>query len=223
MLFRSKSAQAIDDEVTQRVLATCEQLMSEMGADIHDDLIQKLSTFGLHLDQLTRANGDITEIESHISKMTVEYGQIVSAVRQISRRLMPLKYEGETLLISIRRLCQNLDRPGGSTIHFQSTGNESILDPKTETHLYRMIQELLHNALRHSAAWHIWVRISWSEKEIVLEVEDDGTAFSEIPVLIDALNRKHNTLRMRSEVIGAKINYRQGSKGLLAIITMAIK
>jgi len=141
---------------------------------------------------------------------------VVNAVRRISRRLMPVKIEGDSFQKRITLLCQNLERPGGGTIHLESTGSEKELPNHAETYFYRIIQELIHNAIKHSSAWHIWVRILWESNYLVIEVEDDGTAFSRIDEFINELRKKYNTLRMRSLAIGAKIQYLRGKKGLLA-------
>jgi signal transduction histidine kinase len=197
-------------------MEACEHIISEMGAELHDDLIQKLSIFRLYLDRLERSKSDPSEIESLLLKMNVDYQEVVQSVRRISRRMLPVKMEGDSFQSGINLLCQNMERPGGSTIHFHPQGKEQHL---TELYLYRIIQELVHNALRHSSAWHVWVRLIWTERRLLIEVEDDGTAFSNIPEFISSLRKKHNTLRMRSHVIGAGIEYLQGSKGLLARVT----
>ena len=85
-----------------------------------------------------------------------------------------------------------------------------------QTHLYRVIQELIHNAFKHSAAWHVWVQLKWEPNQLTLEVEDDGTGFHHLNEFIHRLRNKHNTLRIRSQVIGASITYHHGPKGLLA-------
>jgi signal transduction histidine kinase len=83
-------------------------------------------------------------------------------------------------------------------------------------YLFRIVQELVHNAFKHSAAWHVWVRLTWEAQKLIIEVEDDGSGFSKIPEFIDRLKKKHNSLKMRTLAIGAKISYLQGEKGLMA-------
>ena len=57
----------------------------------------------------------------------------------------------------------------------------------------------------------------------MIEVEDDGTGFSKVPEFIGLLNKKYNTLKMRSEAIGARIQFSQGKSGLLAKVEYSIK
>src|SRR6185369_1896602 len=207
---------ALDEEISRQSMDVCEHVLTEIGAELHDDLIQKLSVFRLYLDRLERSKSDILVTESIITKMNTDFLEVVNAVRRISRRLMPVKIEGDSFQKRITLLCQNLERPGGGTIHLESTGPEKELPNHAETYFNRIIQELIHNAIKHSSAWHIWVRILWEPNYLVIEVEDDGTAFSRIDEFINELRKKYNTLRMRSTAIGAKIQYLRGKKGLLA-------
>lgn len=216
-IARKKS---MEDDVAQYVAETCEQIISEMGAELHDDLIQRLSIFRLYLDRLERADGNKEEIDALTIKMRTEFEQVVQVIRNISRRLLPANMDGELLDKTIEILCQNMEYPGSCHIHFENTGAPYRLDAQTERYIFRIVQELIHNALKHSSAWHIWVRMIWDEEVLILEVEDDGTAFSRIADFIKQLKRKNNTLKLRSGIIGANLRYLEGEKGLLARLTL---
>jgi two-component system sensor histidine kinase DegS len=107
-------------------------------------------------------------------------------------------------------------RAGTEHIHCESSGVERTISPIAAAYLYRVIQELVHNAFKHSSAWHIWVRLNWQPGKLIIEVEDDGTGFYKSEEIVSRLKKKHNTLRMRTQAIGASIQYEQGTKGLLA-------
>jgi two-component system NarL family sensor kinase len=217
-----KSESPPESETTRLAMEACEHIISEMGAELHDDLIQKLSVFRLYLDRLERSKTDPTEIESLLEKMNADYQEVAQSVRRISRRLLPVKMEDDSFQTSISLLCQNMERPGGGTIHFQPDGTEKKLPSLAEVYLYRIIQELIHNALKHSSAWHVWVRLMWHTDHLRIEVEDDGTGFSKMSEFISSLKGRHNTLRMRTNVIGATIQYLKGTKGLLARVNYQV-
>lgn len=214
------SKKKIEDEIARRTAEACEHIISEMGAELHDDLIQKLSVFRLYIDRMERSSGDQAEIDSLSIKMRSEFEQVIRVVRNVSRRLLPAKMEGDTLDKSLQILCQNMEHPGTGHIHFENTGVPITLDPQTERYLFRIVQELIHNAFKHSSAWHIWVRLRWDPNRLLIEVEDDGTGFSKIPEFVERLKKKNNTLKLRTSIIGATINYTQGEKGLLARLSL---
>src|SRR5690606_25045480 len=111
------SQKNLDSEIDSRAAERCEQILTEMGAELHDDLIQKLSVFRLYIDRMERSSGDRSEIESLSIKMRGEFDQVIHVVRNISRRLLPAKMEGDTLDKSLELLCQNMEHPGAGHIH----------------------------------------------------------------------------------------------------------
>lgn len=222
MLPFFKSRAAIDADVSRRALEATEQIIAEMGAELHDDLIQRLSILRLYLDRLDRAKGDAGQTEALITGMNADFLEVVESVRRISRRLMPVTAPTDSLETRIRTLCQNMERPGGGTIHFNQTGLEPALPEKDAIHLLRIVQELIHNAFKHSSAWHVHLRVSWSGPQLTVEVEDDGTAFAKIETFLSVLNTKNNTLRMRANILRAPLQYSPGERGLLARLTYRV-
>jgi signal transduction histidine kinase len=216
------SPKKFNAEVYKRTSEACDQILAEMGAELHDDLIQRLSVFRLYIDRLERAYGDQAEVESLSVKMKSEFESVVHSIRTISRRLLPTPLEGETFDETIETLCQNMQGPGVGHVHFEHSGTCQSLDAKVGLNMFRIIQELIHNAFKHSAAWHIWVRLNWENDRLFVEVEDDGTGFAKVGEFVNRLKRKNNTLKMRSTLIGAKLNYLQGKKGLLARIDLRL-
>jgi signal transduction histidine kinase len=216
------SKKKLEAEISRRAAEACDQIVSEMGAEIHDDLIQKLSIFRLYVDRMERSSTDSTEIESLVIKMQNDFEQVVRTVKSLSRRLLPVRMEGDTLKNMLEMLCQNMEQPGTGHVHFQNDGDARSIDSQKELYLLRIVQELIQNAFKHSSAWHVWVRLSWSTNGIVIEVEDDGSGFSKIPEFISRLKKKNNTLKMRTQAIGASIEYLQGNKGLMARLQLSL-
>jgi two-component system NarL family sensor kinase len=204
-------------------MEACEHIISEMGAELHDDLVQRLSILRLSLDRLERSLSDRAETEALLISMKGEFQEVIQAIQKISRKLLPVRVDGNSFQQGLAMLCQNMERPGTGTIHFEPSGQEQELTPLAETYLSRIVQELIHNAYKHSSAWHVWVRLFWGPEKIIIEVEDDGTGFSKIPEMIELSKKKHSTLRMRSRVIGASIHYSHGKKGLLAKVEFGKK
>jgi len=213
-LFRSRTT--FEAAASREAMDACEHLIEEMGAEIHDDLVQRLSVFRLYIDRLDRSRNDPSETESIIINMNADFQEIVQSIRRISKRLLPTKLADDSFQTTISMLCQNMERPGGGTIHFEPYGPEQPIPESEAVYLFRIIQELIHNAIKHSSAWHIWVRLYWTNDRLFIEVEDDGTGFSRLQEFIGSLSSKTNTLRMRTKTIGAEIQYLSGQKGLLA-------
>jgi signal transduction histidine kinase len=216
------SRQKFEAEISKRAAEACDQIMTQMGADLHDELVQKLVTFRLYMDRLDRSSTDPAEIKTIVIKMKSDFEQVNRTVKNISARLLPESKEGDTLIDMLKTLCQNMEHPGTGHIHFTNEGEPASMNELVQMHILRIVQELVQNAFKHSAAWHIWVRLRWLPERLAIEVEDDGSGFAKIPEFIGRLKKKNNTLKMRCQATGASIDYEQGQKGLLAKVWLNI-
>ena len=209
-------------EASKDAMETCEVVLKEIGADLHDDLIQKLSVLRLHMDKIERSSYNPQETQQTLIKMQTDFQSIVDSVRRISRQLHPVHMQDDPFDKRVEVLCQNLDMPGTIRIYPSFEGEPLSLTETQQSYLLRMIQELIHNSFRHSSAWNLWVKIIWSPNSLIIKVEDDGSGFARLEEFVEMLKRKYNTLRMRAETIGASIKYQKGEQGLLAIIKLQL-
>jgi signal transduction histidine kinase len=203
-------------QVSKQAMEACEAIITEMGAELHDDLIQRLTLLRYSLDRLEHSLSGNRDVGVLLVGIKSEFQEVIESVRKTSRKLLPVLMEDNSFQQNIAILCQNLEKPGTGTIHFESQGTEQKIPILAETYLYRIVQELIHNAFKHSSAWHVWVRMLWAYDLLTIEVEDDGSGFAKIDEFINLLNKKHNTLKMRSLVIHASVHYLSGKNGLLA-------
>jgi signal transduction histidine kinase len=213
------SQKKLDLEVAKRTAEMCDQIMMEMGAELHDDLIQKLSIFRLYIDRLERAAHNPAETESLLISMRTDFEGVVHSIRRISRNLLPEQTVDVSLRTNVELLCKSMERTASGSIYFECSGDEYSLPTLSQTYLYRIIQELVHNAFKHSAAWHIWVRMKWEKEQLTVVVEDDGSGFHKVSDFVERLRKKNNTLKIRSQAIGATVDYEHGDKGLRVIVT----
>jgi signal transduction histidine kinase len=205
-----------DTDVAKQTMEACEQIMQQMGAELHDDLIQKLTVMRLSLDRLERTAADPVETLTMITRLKSDFDDITQSIRAISRQLIAIPIEGDSFHNCIDMLCQNMERPGGMHIKLAIEGTEGDMSMLTKGYIYRIIQELIHNAFKHSSGWHIWVRLHWKKDSLTVEVEDDGSGFARISESLSLLKKKYNTLSMRCKAIGATIVFERGQEGLLA-------
>jgi signal transduction histidine kinase len=222
MPFKIVSTKNWESIVAKEAMQAVEHLTNEMGAEIHDDLMHRLVVFRFYFDRMERELNHPEQLNNLLTEMKGEFQEVVQSVRKISRQLMPAKTDQKNFTQSIHLLCMGMERPGAGHIHFECDGTEQPLTDQSEIYLSRIVQELIHNAFKHSAAWHIWVRMHWDKDKLLIDVEDDGTGFMQNADVVAQLKKKYNTLKMRSQAIGATIKYENGANGLLARITLPI-
>lgn len=217
------SRKKFESEISKRAAEACDEIMSQMAAELHDDLTQKLAFVHQGIDLVERASKYPPEVEMLFIKIKSDFGAALVTLRKILHRLSPDRSKGNTLVDTLTNLCSKMEMLGTVHIHFSSEGELLPMSDQVEMHVIRIVQELIQNAFKHSAAWHVWVRLQWHTRKITLEVEDDGRGFNRPSEFIDRLREKNNTLKTRSRAIGASIDYKRGQKGLLAKVEINLK
>ena len=158
----------------KQVLAIAEQEQQRIGQDIHDGLCQHLAGIEfmsqvLHQTLQSREApeaGAAEEIANLIRQAT-------QLTRQISHGLSPIQLNAEGLMNALRQLCSSTSTLFQLQCEFH--GNEPpIEDNVLATHLYRITQEAISNAIRHGKASHIMVKLSRDEQGLELKIGDNG-------------------------------------------------
>jgi signal transduction histidine kinase len=155
-----------------------EEERKRFALELHDGIGQMLTGLKLHAEKLKTM--DFSD-----EKQRKRFGQLVSLIqdtiqttRQISFNLMPSVLNDFGLAAALKLLCEQTGNSAGIAIPFEEmTSGEPELGRTMETGLYRIAQEALNNAVKHAQAGHILVRLTQSEKQVMLEVNDDGKGF----------------------------------------------
>jgi len=206
-------------EVIREAVILFEREMQQMGADIHDDLVQKLAGFRLFIDRIERANSE-SEVQAILIKMNGEFKHVVESVRRVSHRLFPDGIETGSLNNALQQLCNQLGPYQVTHIHFLPRGPERMLNNESLQNLNRIVQELINNVIKHTSAWHIWVRVHWTDDDLEIEIEDDGFHYERLERQTNNVGRGLLTLQKRASLIGATVQYEEAPKGTKAIVRM---
>jgi len=171
-----------------------------IAQDLHDSLGGLLSTIKLRFDKLVHEQ-KITGQESY-TKLYDLIDTACDEVRNISNDLKPGSLEKLGLIEAIRDLLNRYIHDHGPNIIFQYFGFEKpgTIDSNTALNIYRIIQELVNNSIKHANCKEIFVQLSKSAYEMTISVEDDGKGF-------DAETVKRG---MGLENIRSRINYLKG-------------
>ena len=188
------------------LLEISEREQHRVGRDLHDSLGQKL-TGAVYLSRalLSQLADAGNETRDSAEKINGILKDAVTQVRRIARGLAPVELEEGGLAYALRKLVEEARELYSVSCEFTSANLR--LPGKTSLHLYHMVQEAIHNAVRHGAATHIRISLGESAGEILLTVEDDGRG---IP---DAAERKGgmglHIMGYRAESIGGTLDIRR--------------
>jgi PAS domain S-box-containing protein len=174
---RKVAEEALAD-LERRVLSAQEEERSRIARELHDDINQRIAILGWELRSLGQASSD-GEGEPRISIESVieRLGQIGADIQTISRRLHSSHLEYLGLGTAAEVLCKDLREQQQVEIDFTCEGIPRDLPKDISLCLYRILQEALQNALKHSGARHLRVELVGNAGEVRLTVSDEGVGF----------------------------------------------
>jgi signal transduction histidine kinase len=166
-------------EEHDRIITAEEKVRHELARDLHDGPAQVLSAIILDIDvarrQLAlRPEKTITEL-NYLESLAQQANQ---EVRGLLFGLRPLALETHGLTAALTQLVERIRHhaPFQLSLDYSSLP-AGIIDPRVSSTLFVIVQEALNNVTRHANAHHVFVRLGASEKELWVEVEDDGRGF----------------------------------------------
>lgn len=148
-----------------------------IAEELHDGIAGDLSAIKYNLAHLNQRNQNpendelLDELSQIIDKSCVQ-------LREISHNLSPTAITNYGLSLAVENYCKKIENLYHIKIDYQFSGEALRLTNTSETHIYRIIQELLNNIVKHSGAHSAQVEIKNSESEIIIKVSDNGKGFS---------------------------------------------
>ena len=162
-------------ERLQAVMQGEEQERARIARELHDGIVSQLLAVKLNF-------ADIFHRHSVIQKELFEQGmdfleETTQELRRTTHNLLPETVLKEGLVLSLEDYCRKMSRDDKTAIHFMVLGDVCRLDPALELSLYRMVQELVQNALKHAHATRILVQVSFQDHLLGITVDDNGDGF----------------------------------------------
>jgi signal transduction histidine kinase len=158
-------------------LETQERERNRIARDLHDGLGSLMSGISSQIEYL-RAQPSIGENgRPQLVQLREMVNEATSELRRTSYELMPAKLLRQGLEPAIRDLCLNLLVKNGLEPTLEVNTDLSTLDSDQQLTLYRIIQELLNNIVKHADAKNVFLQFSHYDDEISVVVEDDGKGF----------------------------------------------
>lgn len=158
-----------------------EKERSRLAKDLHDGLGGMLSAAKLRFGKLKIDHYDLNESSDYQAALDL-MDETSAEARRISHNLVPGALEKFGLVEALQDFCQNIAASSNTQVHFQSTDMHERMKPSSEINLYRIILELVNNAVKHAKAKEIIVQIMQNKSELHITVEDDGQGFDKTNV-----------------------------------------
>jgi len=170
---KRKQAEEALSTVNRRLIEAQEQERTRIGRELHDDVNQRLAMLAVELEQL---QDNPSEVERRARKLRSEITEISNDVQSLSHDLHTSKLEYLGVVAGIKSWCREFAERQGIEIDFRSDVT-SVLPFEVGRTLFRILQEAVHNAIKHSGVKRIEVQLLQKSNELHLIVSDSGRGF----------------------------------------------
>ncbi len=204
----SQTNEKLKEEITEReklqkeIMAISEREQQRIGQDLHDSLSQQIGGI-IYMSQvlkekliqkkLTESN-DMLKIIGHLNNA-------LKHTRDLSRGLFPVLEKGG-LTMALKELAHSMEEIFDIRIPLTYDDNVHITRKKAATHIFRIVQEAINNAIKHGRASEVHIDFKKIKNHLLLEITDNGTGFPQKP------NKKGmgiNIMKYRVSVIGGSL------------------
>lgn len=194
-------------ETMHSMLAGQEAERERVAKDLHDSLGGLLSAIKLQFESVEAKETQLSDI-SEYKKANLMLDEACQEVRNISNNMQPGALIKLGLIPAINDLCNRFQGDHYAEIDFQhySLTNENF-DNTISLMVYRIIQELLTNSIKHAQASEILIQLSRQENDLAIMVEDDGIGY----------NIEHVKKGMGTENIASRVNFLRGDLSVQSV------
>jgi signal transduction histidine kinase len=168
-------------KLAEALLQGEERERKRVAGDLHDGLGGMLAGVKINLSRLSPTAGE-EAFAKDIPAIINQVDKSVTELRRIARNMMPESLLNGGLEAALKETTESLNSPE-LTIDFQAFNIETNIAPDMQVTIFRIVQELLTNAVRHARATRVLVQCSQNENRFYITVEDNGIGFNNASTL----------------------------------------
>lgn len=206
--FLQSVADALAAAIERRVLE--EELLNassreqqRIGQDLHDSLCQQLAGIEFQNSVLVQQLSKTPEAQAEASRIGELIRNVTKQARALARGLSPVEIEPNGLMSALNNLAINATNLFRVHCSFECPQPVLLENRISATHLYRIAQEAIGNAVKHGQAKTVIVNLKHVDQELVLTVKDDGIGFSKDGRGIEGMGLR--IMEYRADMIGAML------------------
>lgn len=222
-------------ELQTHVLEIAAEEQRRIGQELHDGVGQELTGLSLIAGTLLSLITDMHELERDgqivrqinetgfnrirdiIEKLNQKLSEANRNVHQLSHGIMPVQIDAEALRSALEELAASTHTPSKVRCRFDCPQPVMAANNTTATHLYRIAQEAVNNALKHSQASEICISLRQDNNQILLEIRDNGVGIPATKNDVDVSRRTRGmglqTMQYRAGMIGGTLQLEQNETG----------
>jgi PAS domain S-box-containing protein len=191
-----KLAEEALSKVSQKLIEAHEEERALLARELHDDIVQRLALLAVNLEGIKRnLPRSAIELRRQVEEAHNAAADLGNDVQTLSHQLHPSKLEILGLTKATTSFCKELSERQGVKVDFHAENVQRDLPKEVSLCLFRVLQEALHNAAKHSGVRHFEVSLMGRPSGIELTVHDSGIGVD----LAEALKGQGIGLKSMSE------------------------
>jgi two-component system sensor kinase FixL len=177
-ITKRKQAEEAAHNLSGRLIQAQEEAQMRLARDLHDDLSQSLALLSVELEMFGQSPpAERGQISGRMQKFSAQVKRLSADVHRLSHELHPAKLEQLGLVAAVRGFCKEFAVAHEMAIEFADRSVPRTVPEATALCLYRIVQEALHNVVKHSGGTVASVELAMEGGELRLAVTDDGVGF----------------------------------------------
>jgi PAS domain S-box-containing protein len=195
----------------REILEISNRERSRIGQDLHDNLGQQLTALELFTQAMI---GDLREqapkLLTSATQISRQLQKLIRDLRTTAHLLSPVSLENYGLQNALRELASGTSALAGVRCEFSCDPELQMNDLAVGTHLYRIAQEAVNNAVKHSGTKYIRLMLNQDGESLELTIEDDGKGFADAQKSPKGMGL--DLMRHRASLIGASLDIQSRPK-----------
>lgn len=198
----------------RKIIKISEETQQQIGRELHDDLGQQLTGVAFMAEVLRQhlRSQNHSSAES-AAKITDLINEAIAKTHKLAHGLYPVEMKESELRAMLTRLASNTESIYRMECEFICEGEPVAHSPLTNTNLFRIAQEAVHNAVKHSAAKKITIRLITTADTTTLEVADNGRGIGNQADVEGKSGLGMHTMQYRASAINARLEIAGVSDG----------
>ena len=207
-----KLAEEALSSISRKLMEAHEEERTRIARELHDDINQRIALVAMQLQRMQQAiSSSAPELQQQIADAHEQLSDVTKDVQSLSHRLHSSKLEYLGLVGASKSFLAEASERGRVEIQFHSQDVPKTISQEVAVCLFRVLQEAVHNAIKHSCSRDIRVSLTTGEEAVELEVVDLGSGF-DIDEAMKGRGLGLISMKERLRLVGGDFSIRSRSK-----------
>jgi signal transduction histidine kinase len=190
------------EQQIQAEVNTLESERKRIAEDLHDDIGPLLSSVKMQVDCLNTSDEEDLETMERVGRYMDE---IMQKLRETSNNLLPRVLAKNGLQVAIKDFAADLNKAKAMKVCAKVPAEKVALPAEKEVHLYRIIQEVVNNSIKHAQATELSIELEVKNQKLALQLIDNGKGFDHQKLMKESMGLGLKNIITRTNILDGEV------------------